>query len=145
MAYLFRFGKHTFKLIKKYSFKFNWPSYFWKCTNWAWLETNENYQSCRDSMVNSWWVMCKNNIEIWVFDWCFGCHLLWEEGRWSQRSLWIVAIPTIVFIIFWDFLKFHQIFFSPQVKRCAIITYKHGIYELPHKLPNNLRLRILGN
>ena len=23
---------------------------------------------------------------------------------------------------------------SPQVKRCAIITYKHGIYELPHGL-----------
>ena len=28
---------------------------------------------------------------------------------------------------------------------CAIITYKHGIYELPHGLPNDLRLRILGN
>ena len=41
---------------------------------------------------------------------------------------------------------FYQIFFSPQVKRGAIIiTYKHGIYELPHQLPNDLRLRILGN
>ena len=30
-------------------------------------------------------------------------------------------------------------FFSPQVKRCAIITYKHGIYELSRELPNNLR------
>ena len=55
------------------------------------------------------------------------------------------AIATIIFIIFWDFLMFHQIFLSPQVKRCAIITYKHGIYELPHELPNDLRLRILGN
>ena len=36
---------------------------------------------------------------------------------------------------------FYQIFLSPQVKRWAIITYKHGIYELPHELPNNLRLR----
>ena len=35
---------------------------------------------------------------------------------------------------------FYKIFLSPQVKRCAIITYKHGIYELPHELPNNLRL-----
>ena len=35
--------------------------------------------------------------------------------------------------------------FSPQVKRWAIITYKHGIYELPHELPNDLRLNILGN
>ena len=39
---------------------------------------------------------------------------------------------------------FYQIFLSPQVKRWAIITYKHGIYALPHKLPNDLRLRILG-
>ena len=31
---------------------------------------------------------------------------------------------------------FYQIFFSPQVKRLAIITYKDGIYELPHDLPH---------
>ena len=36
---------------------------------------------------------------------------------------------------------FYQIFLSPQVKRWAIITYKHGIYELPHELPNNLRVK----
>ena len=24
-------------------------------------------------------------------------------------------------------------------------SYKHGIYELPHELPNDLRLRIVGN
>ena len=30
---------------------------------------------------------------------------------------------------------FYQIFLSPQVKRCAIITYKHVMYELPHELP----------
>ena len=39
---------------------------------------------------------------------------------------------------------FYQIFLSPQVKRWAIITYKHGIYEVPHELPNDLRLRKLG-
>ena len=33
---------------------------------------------------------------------------------------------------------FSQILFSPQVKRWAIITYKHGIYELPNELPNDL-------
>ena len=52
---------------------------------------------------------------------------------------------AIIFIIFWDFLMFYQIFLSPQVKRCAIITYKHGMYELLHELPKELRLRILGN
>ena len=36
----------------------------------------------------------------------------------------------------------YQIFLSPQVKRWTIITYKHGIYELLHELPNDLRLRI---
>ena len=37
------------------------------------------------------------------------------------------------------------IFLSPQVKRCPIITYKQGIYKLPHMLPNDLALRKLGN
>ena len=40
---------------------------------------------------------------------------------------------------------FYQIYLSSQVKRCAIITYKHGIYELPQKLSNDIRFRILGN
>ena len=40
---------------------------------------------------------------------------------------------------------FYQIFLSPQVKRWAIVTYKYGIYELPHELPNDLRLRILDH
>ena len=53
---------------------------------------------------------------------------------------------TISFIIFWEFSMFYQIFLSPQVKRWVIITYKHGIYELPHELPNDIRLlKILGN
>ena len=33
--------------------------------------------------------------------------------------------------------QFYQIFLSPQVKRWAIITYKNGICELPHELPND--------
>ena len=37
---------------------------------------------------------------------------------------------------------FYQIFLSPQVKRCAIITYKHGIYELTHEFPNDLTILI---
>ena len=35
---------------------------------------------------------------------------------------------------------FHQVFLSPQVKRCAIITYKHGIYEFPEELLKDLGL-----
>ena len=43
---------------------------------------------------------------------------------------------------------FFKVFVSPQVKRIVIISNKHGIYELPHELPNDLRLkdlRKLGN
>ena len=40
---------------------------------------------------------------------------------------------------------FNQIFLSAQMKRCTIITYKDGVYELPHELPNGLKVRILGN
>ena len=32
---------------------------------------------------------------------------------------------------------FYQTLLSSQVKRWAIITHKHGIYELPQELPNN--------
>ena len=39
---------------------------------------------------------------------------------------------------------FYQIFLSPQVKQIVIISNEHGIYELPHELLNDLRLRILG-
>ena len=53
--------------------------------------------------------------------------------------------PAIIFVLFWDSLIFYQVFLSLQIKRCAIITYRHAIYELPHELPNDLRLRILGN
>ena len=52
---------------------------------------------------------------------------------------------AIIFVVFWEFLTFYQIFLSPKVKRCAIITHRHGMYDLPHKLPNDLRLKILGN
>ena len=40
---------------------------------------------------------------------------------------------------------FYQIFYSPQMKRSEIFSNKHGIYELPNEMPNDLRLRILEN
>ena len=36
-------------------------------------------------------------------------------------------------------------FFSPQVKRSAIISNKHDTFELSKKLKNNLSLTILEN
>ena len=61
----------------------------------------------------------------------------WVENR--------LVASAISFIIFLEFLMFYQIFLSLQVKQCTIIPYKRGIYELPHELLKDLRLRILGN
>ena len=47
---------------------------------------------------------------------------------------------TILVIIIWDFLIFYQNFLSPQVKRIVIISKKHGIYELPQELSNDLKI-----
>ena len=47
--------------------------------------------------------------------------------------------------IFVDFFTFYHNFLLPQINRNQIITTKKCIYELPHGLPNNVRLRILGN
>ena len=52
---------------------------------------------------------------------------------------------TIMEIILWDFLIIYLILLSPQVKQSVIISNKRGIYELPHEMPNDLRLRILRN
>ena len=42
-------------------------------------------------------------------------------------------------------MMFYQIFLLPQVKHCAIIPYKHYVYELLNELLNDLRLRKLGS
>ena len=39
---------------------------------------------------------------------------------------------------------FDQISFSPQLKGSMFPSNKHGIYELPHKLPKDVRVRILA-
>ena len=53
------------------------------------------------------------------------------EGQFLKKNFFA---PTILAIIFSDFLMFYQIFLSPQVKLIVIISNKHGIYELPHEL-----------
>ena len=45
-------------------------------------------------------------------------------------------------IIFLNFLMFDQILLSPQVKRNVIISSKHGIHELCHESPDDLKIRM---
>ena len=56
-----------------------------------------------------------------------------------------IRSSTIMEIILGDFLMFYQIFLSRQVKQSPIISNNQGVNELPHELPNDLRLTILGN
>ena len=48
-------------------------------------------------------------------------------------------------MVFLYFLIFCQISLSPQVKQSVDISNKHVMHELPHKLPYDLKLSILGN
>ena len=66
-----------------------------------------------------------------------------DKGNTSQNWLFLVIGAVDKDIL--RFLMFYQIFFSSKVRRSVNISNKHGIYKLPHKLPNNSRLRILGN
>ena len=60
--------------------------------------------------------------------------------------LWAVKyLRKILPIIFWNFTMFQYKLEQPQVKRNVITSKGNLVYELPHELPNGLRLRILGN
>ena len=39
----------------------------------------------------------------------------------------------------------YQTFLSSQAKRYTTITYEHGIYELPHELPNLDLMKLVKN
>ena len=39
----------------------------------------------------------------------------------------------------------YQTLLSPQVKRCAMAIYKHGLFELPNEMLKELRFRTLEN
>ena len=80
-----------------------------------------------------------------LYSWDYTINHNENEDENEKRSYYDISRPTVVFMIFWNFLMFCQIFLAPQMKRCANITNKHRKYELPHELLNDLRLKILGN
>ena len=63
-----------------------------------------------------------------------------EKSSIKKSNVNSTYVATIPVVIFWSFLMFYQIFFSPQLKGSAIISNKH---ELSRKLRNDFRLRIL--
>ena len=111
---------------KKVQIEFLWNHHFCGIT----IQKNIGIETCARKNWENLWSSLKDN------------SLLPKSSNIADS---ITYTSTIISIIFWDFLMFLPIFPSPQVKRWAITTYKHGINKLPHKLPNDIKLRILGN
>ena len=54
-------------------------------------------------------------------------------------------LEAIILIIPWHLLMLYEIFLWLEVKRCRVVTYKNGIYEVPQELLNDLRIRNWAN
>ena len=60
--------------------------------------------------------------------------ILYAEGTWRLLvAAWIASYNHGHNILRYNII-------SPQVNQRVFISNKRGIYELPHELPNNLRL-----
>ena len=64
-------------------------------------------------------------------------------NHYQRRKIQLEILQTNLFIIFWQLTVFQYKFDSQQVKRELISGITE--YELPYELPNDLRLRTLGN
>lgn len=82
------------------------------------------------------------------------------HGHWtnfmriSQKNKGKIFLQITAFLTLSDKLQSWSYYFEtfdtlsiflPSVKWSVIITNKNGTYKFPHKLPNNLRLKKLGN
>ena len=77
--------------------------------------------------------------------------LNWARPLWANlvQKIKIVffswnLVPTILSIIFWIFATFYKKSDTQQVKQYLISSINNIVYELPHELPNDLSLTILG-
>ena len=66
------------------------------------------------------------------------------EGRKSKLHYSVLQIQISLTSVSQYFDVLPNFPFTTSETR-TIITYKHGIYELLHELPNNVRLGTLGN
>ena len=57
----------------------------------------------------------------------------------------VSSLATILDKVFSNFTAYYQSFYSLQVRQYLITCTKNTVYKLPHELPNDLRIRILGN
>ena len=76
-----------------------------------------------------------------MFKFSLCCSVTGQEQNLSSK-IFIFHKTTIRFLILLDVLPNFPFTTSETMR---IITYKHGIYELPHELLKDLRRRIVGN
>ena len=63
----------------------------------------------------------------------------------TQHDPWMLFLKSrTVVIIFWNFLKFYQVFLSPQVK-CSLIISKKWCIQVASWVAKNLMLKNIGN
>ena len=107
---------------------------------------NKNYQFKLKFGTQTNWNM-QTSIVVFTF-FCFRSEIpfLGKFDQESQNCQFKMKFGT--YNHFHNILRLFDVlptFISREVKRCAIIYHKHGIFELPDELLNDLRLRILGN
>ena len=94
-------------------------------------------------------IKVRHNIQFWrhwarvalfetvlIYFFFFILHLLISLFALLIKKVVFNEISYITYNYFHNILRFFDFlssFLSPQVDRCAIITYKHGKYELPHE------------
>ena len=107
---------------------------------------NKNYQFKLKFGTQTNWNM-QTSIVVFTF-FCFRSEIpfLGKFDQESQNCQFKMKFGT--YNHFHNILRLFDVlptFISREVKRCAIIYHKHGTFELPDELPNDLRLRILEN
>ena len=123
----------------------------WPRVRWYWIQLSIKCSKTITCILVG--ISLQSHVKSWgqenPFKW-FGkirhfCHYQLEFYMFTLFTPFCWFMPTYesttAVIIIWQFLMFYQILLSPQVKQSKITSNKYGIWELPHELPNDLRLR----
>ena len=81
-------------------------------------------------------IWCTNYLNANIHTFCKPWSFIWGTF-FPVRILKFLLQLQSWFIIFWDFLMFYQIFFSPQVKRSVIVSHKHSKCEYAQPYSQN--------
>ena len=78
-----------------------------------------------------------------MFDWKYRLYDVWKSNKHLTVSSGVPSYNSSRNI--WRLFYVSPNLISSQVEKSLIISNDYRTYELPHKFPNELRLRTLGN